>query len=113
MSTPFGKRGHFHSEWTDGGDSLERIRIPASDCPRISAAFLEQEKRALGDWWYKQEYECEFVQTTDSVFNYDLVMSAMSDDIKPLFAADEQPWEKNRDQFFITDEVEPLLGRST
>jgi hypothetical protein len=113
MSTPFGKRGHFHQEWIEGTNSWERIRIPASACSRISHAFLEEEKKALGGWWYSQEYECEFVQTVDSVFNYDLVMSAMSDDVKPLFAADEQPWEKNRDQFCVTDEVEPLLGRST
>jgi hypothetical protein len=85
MSTPFGKRGHFHKEWTEGGTGWERIEIPARACPRISPAFLEQERQALGDWWYSQEYECQFRQTTDSVFNYDDVQEALSDDITPLF----------------------------
>ena len=84
MSTPFGKRGHFFKEWTKGGPTWERIEITALDCPRISKNFLEEERAALGDWWYRQEYLCEFVETTDQVFSYDLVHSAI-DDIEPLF----------------------------
>ena len=37
MSTPFGKRGHFHEEWTMGGDTWERLQMKAPECPRISA----------------------------------------------------------------------------
>lgn len=86
MSTPFGKRGHFHKEWTEGSTSWERIEIPARTCPRISPEFLEEERKTLGDWWYRQEYECQFVETTDQVFAYDLVMNAIDSSVKPLFA---------------------------
>lgn len=86
MSTPFGKRGHFHKEWTEGGPVWERIEIPASLCPRISPDFLTEERKALGDWWFRQEYECQFVETVDQVFGYDLVMSAIDPTVKPLFA---------------------------
>jgi hypothetical protein len=85
MSTPFGKRGHFHQEWTDGGNSWERIEIPASKCTRMTKIFLDEERRSLGDWWYRQEYCCEFVQTTDQIFGYDLVTSAVTSAVKPLF----------------------------
>jgi hypothetical protein len=85
MSTPFGKRGHFFEEWTNGGDSWERIEVKATDCSRIPKAFLEEEKASLGEWWFRQEYLCEFVETLDQVFSYDLVMSAVSADVKPLF----------------------------
>ena len=27
-----------------------------------------------GEWWYKQEYLCEFVETVDQVFSYESVM---------------------------------------
>jgi len=27
-----------------------------------------------GEWWYKQEYLCEFVDTVDQVFSYESVM---------------------------------------
>jgi hypothetical protein len=90
MSTPFGKRGHFFKEWTEGGDSWERIRIPAAACPRITPTFLKEEKESMGDWWYRQEYGCEFVETVDQVFSYDLVMSAISEEVKPLFAGVEK-----------------------
>lgn len=86
MSTPFGKRGHFFEEWSKG-EGWERIEVKATDCSRISDKFLEEEKRSLGDWWYRQEYLCEFVELIDQVFGYEMVMSAMSSDIKPLFQA--------------------------
>jgi hypothetical protein len=85
MSTPFGKRGHFHHEWTEGGEAWERIEIKATDCPRISPAFLAEERASLGDWWYRQEYDCQFVETIDQIFSYDLIIAAISSDVKPLF----------------------------
>lgn len=88
MSTPFGKRGHFYESWENGGEIWERTSIPASDCPRISKEFLDEERKTLGDFWFKQEYGCQFVKTTDQVFDYDLVMSAMSTDVQPLFSGE-------------------------
>jgi hypothetical protein len=84
MSTPFGKRGHFFQEWTEGGPQWERIQIRATDCPRIGAGFLEEERASLGDWWFRQEYCCEFVETVEQVFTYDQVMGAISKEIEPL-----------------------------
>jgi hypothetical protein len=85
MSTPWGKRGHFFHEWTEGGSVWERVMITADDCPRITREFLEEEKAALGDWWFSQEYYCEFRDTTDQLFHYDTVMQAFDDQIEPLF----------------------------
>ncbi len=86
MSTPFGKRGHFFKEWTDGGGMWERVEVKATECPRISPEFLEEELASLGDWWYKQEYLCEFVESIDAVFSFDYVMAAIATDVTPLFA---------------------------
>ena len=85
MSTPFGKRGHFHREWSEGGDAWHRVRVPATDVPRISPDFLEQERSALGDWWFRQEYACEFVEADDAFFRDDDVQSAITGSVKPLF----------------------------
>lgn len=84
MSTPFGKRGVFFDEWTDG-EGWERYEVPAFECPRIPPAFLEAERRALPEWVYRQEYGCEFVETDDQVFGYDLVKSAITPEVTPLF----------------------------
>ncbi len=85
MSTPFGKRGHFYQAWTDGGDAWHRVRVPATDVERISPDFLEEERAAMGDWWYRQEYLCEFVQADDAFFRDGEAESAITSDVKPLF----------------------------
>jgi len=85
MSTPFGKRGHFFEAWSNAPE-WEKVMIPAPQCPRITPEFLEEERRALGEWWWRQEYMCEFTETIDQVFSYDLVMSAISNEVKPLFS---------------------------
>ena len=85
MSTPFGKRGHFFEAWKNGGDDWLRISVTALQCPRISEDFLEKERQAIGDLWFRQEYGCEFLETVDQVFRYDDIERALSDEVKPLF----------------------------
>ncbi len=82
MSTPFGKRGHFWHIWDEQRDMWERYEIPAEMCPRISKEFLEEEKRI--NPWFEQEYHCVFLEAIDSVFSYDQVAGAISDEVEPL-----------------------------
>jgi hypothetical protein len=84
LSSPFGRRGFFYGEWAGGGDVWERYEVPATDCPRISAAFLAEERRSLGDWWYSQEYKCEFRDTVDQVFSTADIDAAVSARITAL-----------------------------
>jgi hypothetical protein len=60
MSTPYGKRGFFYEAWAHGGADWARIEVPASQVPRIAPAFLEQQRRCLGESWYRQEFCCSF-----------------------------------------------------
>jgi hypothetical protein len=84
LSTPYGKRGVFFEEW-DGGEAWERYEVRAADCPRIPDVFLEEERRALPAWIYRQEYECSFEKTEDQVFSHELVSAAITDEVTPLF----------------------------
>jgi hypothetical protein len=83
LSTPWGARGHFHREWTTGENWL-KVHITAHQIPRISSEFLEEERLALGDLWYRQEYLGEFANAVDSVFLEDAIQAALTDDVKPL-----------------------------
>jgi hypothetical protein len=85
LSTPRGKRGFFFDVWENGGFDWMRTRVTASQCPRISPEWLAKEKEAMPDFWYKQEYECQFVETVDSVFSYADIQAAIDDDLQPLF----------------------------
>ena len=45
LTTPYGRRGVFFEEWTsEAGGAWERYEVPASQCPRISEEFLEEER---------------------------------------------------------------------
>jgi len=43
--------------------------VKATDCPRITPEFLMEERDALGEQMFMQEYMCEFVDATGSVFD--------------------------------------------
>jgi hypothetical protein len=87
LSTPFGKRGWLYQEWTEG-ERWERTQITAAQCPRISKAFLDEERRTLPPLWFQSEYECQFVDTVDQLFRYEDVMGAVSSTIEPLFGGE-------------------------
>jgi hypothetical protein len=86
LTTPYGKRGVFYEEWTNG-EGWECYEVPATECPRISEEFLEEECRALPARIYRQEYFNSFEETDDQVFSYEDVQAAMSEDVTPLFGA--------------------------
>ncbi len=79
LSTPFGKRGFFYENWTGGGEDWVRTAVPATECPRITGRFLEEERRQLGDLWFRQEYLCEFIEEGHQMFGRDMVMGALDD----------------------------------
>lgn len=85
LSTPFGTRGVFYEEWTNG-EGWERYQVPASECPRIPPEFLEEEQRSLGAWHFAQEYECRFMDSVYSVFRSEDIDAAVKTDLPPLFA---------------------------
>jgi hypothetical protein len=82
-STPFGKRGHFFREWEDG-DDWERVKITAAECPRITKAFLDAEKKSLGERWFQQEYQSQFVENEENIFSHELIKEAIDGTIIPI-----------------------------
>jgi hypothetical protein len=90
LSTPCGARGFFHQAWTTGTE-WERVRVPASDCPRIPASFLDEERRTLPLAWYQAEYECAFVETAFNVFTQESIDLMCGGDPDPWFGPDLRP----------------------
>jgi hypothetical protein len=83
LSTPYGKRGHFYEEWSTG-EGWEKIQLPATECPRISPEFLAEEKRTCGEWWFNQEYLCEFGDSLNQVFRSEDIEAAFTNDVQAL-----------------------------
>jgi hypothetical protein len=84
MSTPYGKRGFFYEAWEHGGPEWERVRAPATECPRIARSFLEEERATMGERYFQQEYLCGFADAGNAVFGRDLVDRAFTSDVAPL-----------------------------
>jgi Terminase large subunit, T4likevirus-type, N-terminal len=87
LSTPAGRRGWFYESWISG-DGWERVQVKADECPRISPAFLEEERQALGPMRFSQEYLCEFIDDQTAVFNSDLIQQALTNNFAPFFVSD-------------------------
>ncbi|MDE3194900.1 MAG: terminase family protein [Acidobacteriota bacterium] len=90
MSTPWEKRGFFYEVWEHGSEEWMRTKVPATECPRISKGFLEEERSALGNAWFDREYLCEFRDLGSGLFARDVVERAFDDGVSPL--AFESMW---------------------
>jgi hypothetical protein len=84
LSTPAGKRGWFYEAWI-GDESWHRVRVPASECPRLSKEFLDEELRELGPLAFSEEYGLEFRDNFESVFNSELIARAFTSEVRPLW----------------------------
>ncbi|MDQ3653975.1 MAG: hypothetical protein M3457_02700 [Chloroflexota bacterium] len=84
LSTPYGSRGWWYEAWRSQ-DDWYRVEIPASMCPRISPEFLAEERRNMGDWWFDQEYGCQFLDAESAAFR--------SEDIEAAFGEDIEQWQ--------------------
>jgi hypothetical protein len=84
LSTPFGRRGWFHEAATTEAAGWEVTRVTAEQCPRITPGFLAEERSAQGDWLYRQEYLCEFVDANSTYFDPDDLAALLSDDVPAL-----------------------------
>jgi hypothetical protein len=84
LSTPQGRAGFFYQEWANGGDIWTRVSAPATECVRIDAAFLEEERRTMGDGKFRQEYLCEFVDVDGTLFDRDAIERMFRADVEVL-----------------------------
>lgn len=86
LSTPHGRRGWFHEAWSGGDETWHRVRVPASDWPRISEAFLAEEMKELGAMRFSEEYGLEFRDSDEMVFPTAVIAAAFTPDVRPLWA---------------------------
>jgi len=84
LSTPAGKRGAFFELWMNGGSAYRRFKVTGYDVPRIPREFLAEERKALGEYHFAAEYLCEFNALESSVFDYEDIQNAISDEVQAL-----------------------------
>lgn len=65
-----------------GTETWFKVRVTAVDCPRISAAFLEEQRSAMGIDSFRQEHMCEFIGSGFAAFDRDLLEAALDDELE-------------------------------
>jgi hypothetical protein len=83
LSTPAAARGWFFVAWQSQED-WDRTLVTAYDCPRISAGFLEQERRSMPTRRFRSEYLCEWVASEGAVFDPVLIDRMVTDEVAVL-----------------------------
>ncbi len=83
LSTPMGTRGWWYEAYRKR-EAWEYYEVPATECPRITPEFLEEEQESMGEWWFKQEYLCQFLDAQTSAFR--------SEDIDQIVKKDISIW---------------------
>lgn len=84
LTTPAGRRGWFFESWT-GASDWHRVRVAASECPRITPEFLADELRELGAMRFSEEYELEFRDSDEAVFPTEIIARAFTPEVLPLW----------------------------
>jgi len=84
LSTPFGTRGFYWEAWKNRA-AWDYYEINAEQCPRISPEFLEEERATIGDWFFQQEYLCQFMDAQNASFR--------SEDIARIVDREVAQWQ--------------------
>ena len=77
ISTPRGQIGTFWDVWQN--PSYEKYFLSADKNPGVSASWLEEERVALGDLLFEQEYLCSFTSAVSCVFDLDKIRGCICD----------------------------------
>jgi len=81
-STPWGQQGFFFKLWTEGGPEWCKIKVIASENPRIRPEVLEEAKRSPnGALWYSQEYCGEFISSDTQLIDITQIRKALNSNI--------------------------------
>ena len=79
LSSPNGRQGYFFEAFE--GDAKEVFwtqRVHWKDCPRITQEIADMERVALGDLYFRQEFEAEFITPFGAFFGHQAIR-AMED----------------------------------
>jgi len=92
-STPFGDVGWWADAWhgrsagawekhINPAAVMEGNQVVASTCPRTSVEFLREEHEDSGDWWFLQEYMCQFMDADTAAFSSRDIAASFRDEVE-------------------------------
>lgn len=76
-------QGFFYHLWAEGA-GWEKVRIRASENPRLDPAILAEARLQLSPSAYKRDYECEFTEPVDALFIYDDIIKNTDNELPAM-----------------------------
>jgi hypothetical protein len=85
LSTPRGKRGFFHELW-HSADDWQRVMVRSDEVGRIREEDLEVFRQSMPEAFYRQEFECAWLDTEGGLFSYEDIQEALElgEDVEAL-----------------------------
>jgi len=81
VSTPWRKDHIFYRAFSGRAGRWSVHHAPSTACPRISQAFLEEQKALMSEGEFRREYLAEFVEEEACYFPTDLVMGCIDPEL--------------------------------
>lgn len=106
LSTPFGKRGFFYRAWTGEG-TWERHEVPYTMVPHLSAEVLKEDRLAMSEQEFLQEYGCQFMDMEGQLFAGALLDRAFGGDLMPFLLPGEAPHGEDHERW-IDPNLQPF-----
>ncbi|OPY36759.1 MAG: tRNA(Met) cytidine acetyltransferase TmcA [Methanoregula sp. PtaU1.Bin051] len=82
LSTPYARAGFFWEAWTGEEGDWQKIRVPATECKRISPEFLAEERLSMPLRVFMQEYMCEFAGVEGGMFSPEDIAAAFDEGLE-------------------------------
>lgn len=79
-TTPNGKQGWFYKYWSEM--NWKHFTATREDCTWKDDEWFETKRKEMTDTAYRQEFECEFLEVQNAVFNQDQVDSVFTNEVE-------------------------------
>jgi phage FluMu gp28-like protein len=82
ISTPLGARGKFYDIWVNDNEVISKHEIAYTRCPDFDVnIILMNYPDGENDPAFRQEYMCQFIDDSVSLFSWDLIMRCVDSDL--------------------------------
>lgn len=83
ISTPSFASTWFYETWRGSEPGWVRFHVPSTECRRIPKAFLQEQRRLRGEFYWKTEFLAEFVEEESKAFTHQHVEAALDPEVRP------------------------------
>lgn len=73
----------FYETWRGPDSRWVRFHVPSPDCRRIPRAFLEEQRRLRGEFYWRTEFMAEFVEEESKAFARRHIEAALDPEVRP------------------------------